>query len=546
MGVSANFNEVANVYMTLEENAGKLDSSRQECTLYQNLIGMQMDDAATAEGVAGAMSETVDTMNTLEDTMLGLCQQTGDSELTAAFESYKAALDPFEDLGMTIANTFLAGDDQGFAEASAQIYTTVQSVDPAKQAFEENLSAAVDNINATVQGNINTVTFISAVSLAVFLLVAISIVIIVLKTIAKPARTASTQLGNMMDKIDNAEGDLTERIDVTTQDEVGQLVIGVNRFIEQLQGIMQKIQTESDQMQVSAGNITGGIEESNENASSVSATMEELSASMQEVAATLSQITTGIQDILHSTRQMSSKTEEGTAFVSEIKEKAQSVRANAAVSKDNTSEMIAGIRGSLAGAIENSRSVEKIKELTGEILNISSQTNLLALNASIEAARAGEAGKGFAVVADEIRVLADNSRDTANNIQEISETVTNAVGDLTKNADDMLQFVDSTVLVDYDKFVDVATQYRDDAESINELLQDFNSNVKELEQTMTAITEGVDGINTAVDESAQGVTMAAESTGQLVDVLNNIQTEADTNKSIADDLKAEVEKFKKI
>ncbi len=316
--------------------------------------------------------------------------------------------------------------------------------------------------------------------------------------------------------------------------------------MDQLQGIMQKIQRESVHMDELVNNITGGINDSNENASSVSATMEELSASMEEVAATLDQITVGTQEILNASQNMRNKASSGADFVKEVKDRAVEIREQTLESKNTTSQMISDIRLLLEKAIENSRSVEKINGLTAEILNISSQTNLLALNASIEAARAGEAGRGFAVVADEISVLAGNSRDTANNIQSISALVTEAVENLAKSANDMLEFIDTTVLTDYDKFVNVANIYHNDADSMDDILHEFYNNAQELANTMSNMTEGIDGINIAVDESAQGVTVAAQSTGHLVEALGAIKAEADTNREISQQLQEEVQRFKNI
>ena len=416
-----------------------------------------------------------------------------------------------------------------------------------KRKFQDVLIAtAVDNMIANRTNTVNAVSSISDVMFFVFLGAAVFMVFVVNKSISAPAKNASGHLSSIIEKIENNEGDLTERIQIKSQDEVGQLVNGVNSFIAQLQGIMIKIRKEAATMNEQAATITNGINESNESASSISATMQELSASMEEVAATLDEITTGVQEILDASNNMSQMAESGKQYVEGIKGRAVNVRGEAQTSKATTTEMITGIRGLLEVAIENSRSVQKINELTNDILGISSQTNLLALNASIEAARAGEAGRGFAVVADEIRDLAERSKDTANNIQSISGQVTSAVEDLAKNANDMISFIDETVLGDYDKFVGVANTYHEDADHMDEILQTFYRDAQKLADTMAQMAEGIDGINIAVDESAQGVTSAAQSTGALVEALITIKTEADANREISEDLQGEVRRFKSI
>lgn len=384
------------------------------------------------------------------------------------------------------------------------------------------------------------------ITLAVFLFFMLTNVIITQKSISKPAKAAGTQLASIIDKLERDEGDLTERIKVSSKDEIGELVAGINRLLDQLQSTMGVLKSETLNMNNSVYKITEGITDSNENATGVSAAMEELSASMEEVAATLAHVNEGVQEVLDASKDMNGLAEQSADFITEVKKKAQNIKEDTEESKNSTVEMIHDIRALLEVAIRNSKNVDKINDLTNEILSISSQTNLLALNASIEAARAGEAGKGFAVVADEIGKLASDSATTANNIQSISVMVTQAVEELSKNADEMLQFIDERVLVDYDKFVDVATQYHDDADTINLTLQHFYDKTRNLEETVEVMTNGIDGISLAVNESAQGVTIAAQNTGQLVEALGGIKNEANANKDISDLLSGEVSKFKNI
>ena len=535
---------VAESYMMLEEQNTTLVKAIGECKLCGNLI--LLVDAEYGTAIAQAIPEYTGQVDGIFQTMEGLAAETGSAEIMAMLQEYRAEVQLLEDKVTSITDCYLAGDLAGAAENMTGMTALVESVDGKGDEFSALLGSETD---ALVQERIKNSTgagYLSGILFFFYIAVALLMIVIVNRFVAGPAKNASVHLNSIIDRIEKNEGDLTERIEIRTQDEVGQLVRGINSFIGQLQGIMQKIQKESVHMNELVENITDGINDSNENVSNVSATMQELSASMEEVAATLSQITEGAQEILNASKDMEAKAQNGNDLVREVKGRAEDVKAMATDSKESTRHMVEDIRTLLQQAIENCKSVDKINELTGEILSISGQTNLLALNASIEAARAGEAGKGFAVVADEIRMLADDSRSTANNIQEISATVMKAVMDLAKNSNDMIRFVDETVLADYDKFVDIANQYHADADHMDDILREFNHNAQELANTMSQMTDGIDGINIAVDESAQGVTAAAMSISQLVEALGTIKSEADTNQEISRQLQGEVERFKNI
>ena len=267
---------------------------------------------------------------------------------------------------------------------------------------------------------------------------------------------------------------------------------------------------------------------------------------MEEVSVTLEQLFHNSEEILEKVRVMDQSAQTGSENMMKIRTRARELKAEAEKSKSGTIEVFHEVGNSLEQAVGDSKSVEQINALTGNILEIASQTNLLALNASIEAARAGEAGRGFAVVAEEIRVLADNSRETASSIQKISELVTAAVNRLASEASKMLEFVNADVVRDYDKFVDIIVQYEQDAVEMNSILTDFAGQVASMTDTIGIMNQGIGDISTTVDESAKAVSGIAEDASQLVNSISLIQEQTENNRAISNNLENEVNRFEKV
>lgn len=543
LGTIQEQNEDFAYYLQIEKEVGTVLAEYEQMKLYANQVVLATDSQTKSEAVT-ALYEVISNANKEIEVVYTLCEELGDTVLLNAYKPWEDSLFAFIGHVTKIWEAANAGKDAQLGQLLQEMESYTTAAYEKELAFAEVADAQTTEIQRKSRVKIEGTYSFDIVLGIVGALIAVGSIIMIASTVAKPARQAGAVVNDIVEKLGRNEGDLTERIEVKSHDEIGQMSMGVNHFMEQLQNLMQKLKEESENLNRSTIVIAEEITNSNDNASNVSAAMQEMSASTEEITATLGGIAERTNEVLQEVVEMKAQVDDGVGLVSDIRKRAGDIQETTIESKDAATRIVSEIRGTLESAVEESRSVEKINELTGEILNIASQTNLLALNASIEAARAGEAGKGFAVVADEIRVLADNSRDTANNIKDISTLVMLAVEKLTKNATEMLEFVDSNIMKDYDDFVDVAVKYNDDAESINKIIVAFAEVAEEINTMVNTINENMGDISRAMDENAKGVMDVATNAASLVEAMAQIQEETQQNERISQELSGEVGRFK--
>lgn len=368
---------------------------------------------------------------------------------------------------------------------------------------------------------------------------------VVLYFVIKPIAQTNKQIRNIISDIDRNEGDLTKRVSIASIREVAELGNGFNTFMDKLQNILKLIIEKTNEMREVVDEVQTSVRTSNDSASDLSAVTEELAATMQEVGNSTGVINRNVDSVRGDVEEIADKSCSMNEYSKGMKQNADKMENDAKSTMQETSTKVQEILSVLNRAIEDSKSVDQVNSLTNEILSISSQTNLLALNASIEAARAGEAGKGFAVVAEEIRQLADSSRDTANRIQEINVVVTQAVHNLAGNANNLVGYLNESILPEFENFVESGAQYRENATYIEGVMDEFTEKTDALKKAMDEIATSINTITNAIDEGAEGVNGAAESTQVLVVDMEKISNRMNVNEKIAGVLQEETAIFTK-
>ena len=301
-------------------------------------------------------------------------------------------------------------NEAAFAIANGKLKDSSEAMYSGINRMIEDAKKSSQEAKTTLQKGYMSALATSIVSITICVAAFLFAAVVVQRKIISPIVKSKKEIDDIINDIDERKGDLTKRITVQSDDEISALGMGINAFIERLQGILGMVSGSSENMDKIAGEVSERVHRSNNSVSDLSSLTEELAATMTQIGSDTARINDNAASVNQDVIVIADRSSEINNYSVEMKEHAEKMEKMAQTNMDVTKEKVELILSELNKAIEDSKSIDKINDLTGDILNIAQQTNLLALNASIEAARAGEVGRGFAVVAHETLDLTSGNR----------------------------------------------------------------------------------------------------------------------------------------
>ena len=452
-------------------------------------------------------------------------------------QSYERLMSEYENLKysiVTLCGYSAAGNNQAaFGLANGEVAQYSDNIQEAILALNNNAIAGSEEARSELRGVYYGAVLINGIIMVISIFALITALGIVVRRVIRPVTSAKKEINSIIDGLDQGRGDLTQRITIRTSDEIADLGRGINTFIAKLQEILKMIIVNTRRMENVVSGVQESVKNSNDSAADLSAVTQELAATMSEVGDSAGVINQNAGAIRTEVDEIALKSSSINEYTKQMRANAAEMESNARIYMEETGTRVSEILTVLNSAIEDSKSVDQVNMLTNDILSISAKTNMLALNASVEAARAGEAGRGFGVVAEEIRKLADSSKAAANRIQDTNVIVTNAVYNLSGNANNLIDFLNESILPELNAFVQSGVQYRENASYIENVMNEFTDKTDRLKQTMDEIASSISAITQAIDEGVKGENGAAQSTQVLVRDMETISNQMEENQQIA-------------
>lgn len=381
-----------------------------------------------------------------------------------------------------------------------------------------------------------------AIAIVVTLILVIAIASITGSQMAKPIRQITKIIQNMaVLNFERTEGG--DKL-CKLKDETGEMARAVRQMRKELRTIVNLIGSSCSTLNSNIDNLLQASGNVNNMTEHNSAVTEELFATMTQTSDSTDRIKDTVIRLQQNAQSIKRLSDDSQKLSRDLMVDAENLSDNTLTATNQTQSMYEQVKKDTDIAIEHSKAVERISQLTEAISGISEQTNLLALNASIEAARAGEAGRGFSVVATEISSLAGQTNQTVESINSMVGEVYTAVSDMVKCLNTLMNFINTKILPDYDSFNSVAQKYQRDTSAMDNGMHQVNEALVELVGALDEISGTVTDINDMVRESSQGIHKIAEETSGMAEETGNNSRLAAESRDTIQELYSIVGQFK--
>ncbi|AGF55534.1 methyl-accepting chemotaxis protein [Clostridium saccharoperbutylacetonicum] len=458
------------------------------------------------------------------------------SELDNIQKSFK----PYYETGKKMAQAYIDGGPEKGNLSMEEFDSTAEKINDEVDKFNEETAKNIEISINSIENDIRNTVILIGISIVALII----ILVMTWRYISKHIVTPITTMLSKLNEMSNNGGDLTQRIDFHSNDEIGEMAKSFNLMQDSFRQIIHVVINESR-------SVENKVEKANENMGKLSglienvyATTEELSSGMEETAASTEEMSSTTSLINLDMKGIAEKAKSEAENSKLINERANELKNKAVLSMENAKRINSQTQSKLLEAIEKAKEVEKIKVLSEAILEISSQTNLLALNASIEAQRAGEAGKGFSVVAEEIGNLAEDSKNTVSEISNVSNIVMEIVDNLVSTSQDMIKFINEDIVSDYEMIVKTGEQYSEDAAMIYDMTTEFSNKSNHIMDSMFRVGDAVKQITDSNNELAIGTNNIAEnmntiseSSGNVVELIKEVNVSTNELVSMVNNFK---------
>lgn len=327
-------------------------------------------------------------------------------------------------------------------------------------------------------------------------------------------------------------------------DEIGLISRALSVMRENLRDIVGSIAESCESIEHNVGELKQTIDRAGQMCEDNSAVTEQLAAGMEETASSTASISRSAGNVKEHALSIDTLAAEGAKLTGEVISRADALSTASEQAGKRTSEIFGRVKRKSDEAIESSQAVNRINDLIGDIMSISTQTAMLSLNASIEAARAGDKGRGFSVVASEIRGLAGQTSEVVQNISAVVEEVNGATARMSECLNEAVTFLEESVLVDYQEFGRMSTQYRNDAETFGGRMDSVKKSIDSLSTEIEDMAGAIDGIDVTVRESSSGINDIAQKTSGMAEETHGTASKVSTCREAVSELNAVIHKFR--